>query len=142
MRTALFWVITQREPTFRDNLSVRKYHYSLRNNPEERSSHPLRGGSLKSRTEFFVSSEKFQMKVVQKINTVIPKIEPCRSLIHRRRNSQIGHRRSNKTWRTTGVICLPGNQGQSTNYSNNTCVYYLVLSTERNFEVKCVLLDG
>jgi len=29
--------------------SVMKYHYSLRNNPEERSSHLLRGGSLKSR---------------------------------------------------------------------------------------------
>ena len=30
--------------------SVRKYHYSLPNNPEVRSSHLLRGGSLKSRT--------------------------------------------------------------------------------------------
>ena len=30
--------------------SVRNYHYSLRNNPEGRSSHLLRGGSLKSRT--------------------------------------------------------------------------------------------
>jgi len=29
--------------------SVRNYHYTLRNNPEERSSHLLRGGSLKSR---------------------------------------------------------------------------------------------
>jgi hypothetical protein len=29
--------------------SVRNYYYSLRNNPEERSSHLLRGGSLKSR---------------------------------------------------------------------------------------------
>jgi len=37
MRTALFWVITQ--------------HYPLRNNPEERSSHLLRGGSLKSSRE-------------------------------------------------------------------------------------------
>jgi hypothetical protein len=44
--------------TFRVNLSVpigygtsaRNYHYSLRNNAEERSSHLLRGGSLKSRT--------------------------------------------------------------------------------------------
>ena len=31
--------------------SVRNYHYSLRNNPEERSSKLLRDGSLKSRTE-------------------------------------------------------------------------------------------
>jgi len=29
--------------------SVRNYHYSLRNNPEERSSYLLRGGSLNSR---------------------------------------------------------------------------------------------
>ena len=55
MRTALFWVITQRVVVisyrrffFQDNLSVRNYHYSLRNNPEERSSHLLRGGRLNS----------------------------------------------------------------------------------------------
>ena len=46
-------------PTFRDSLSeigqtgcpktsVRNYHYSPRNDPEERSSDLLRGGSLKS----------------------------------------------------------------------------------------------
>jgi hypothetical protein len=29
-------------------LTDRNYHYSLRNSPEERSSHPLRGGSFKS----------------------------------------------------------------------------------------------
>jgi len=28
-------------------MSVRNYHYSLRSDPEERSSHLLRGGSLK-----------------------------------------------------------------------------------------------
>jgi len=28
---------------------VRNYHSTLSNNPEERASHPLRGGSLKSR---------------------------------------------------------------------------------------------
>jgi hypothetical protein len=28
-------------------MSPRSYHYSLRNNPEERSSHLLHGGSLK-----------------------------------------------------------------------------------------------
>ena len=33
-------------------MSVRNYHYSLRNDPEERSSHLLRGGSLKSRRGF------------------------------------------------------------------------------------------
>ena len=38
--------------------SIRNYHYSLRNNPEERSYQLLRGGSLKSREEeeYFVHS--------------------------------------------------------------------------------------
>jgi hypothetical protein len=78
MRTALFWVITQRivviyyrrfGTTYRTHpqgsrihswtlrmgpigypeRSVRNYHYSLRYNPEERSSQLLRGGRLKSR---------------------------------------------------------------------------------------------
>jgi len=31
-------------------MSVRNYHYSLCDNPEERGSHLLRGGSLKLRT--------------------------------------------------------------------------------------------
>jgi len=31
--------------------SVKNYHYMLRNNPEERISHLLRGGSLKSRLQ-------------------------------------------------------------------------------------------
>jgi len=74
-RTALFWVTTQRvvvisyqrfRTTYRSHAqvqesrtlkmgligcpetSVRKYHYSLRNNPEERNSQLLHGGSLKS----------------------------------------------------------------------------------------------
>jgi len=34
--------------------SVRNYQYSLRNNPEESSSHPLCGGSLKSRSRLLV----------------------------------------------------------------------------------------
>jgi len=67
MRTALFWAITQRvgvisyqrlgttyrsldlEPIFSPEMSVRNYHYLLRNNPELCSYHLLRGGSLKSR---------------------------------------------------------------------------------------------
>jgi hypothetical protein len=32
--------------------SVGNYHYSLRNNPEEGSSHLLRGGNLKSRSVY------------------------------------------------------------------------------------------
>jgi len=36
------------EPTGCSETSVRNYHYWLRNNPEERSSHLRRGGSLKS----------------------------------------------------------------------------------------------
>jgi hypothetical protein len=78
MSTTLFSVIMQRvvvisyrrfETTYRSNLqglriqnmkidpigclatSVRNYHFSLRN-PEEQSSHLLRGGSLKSGTVF------------------------------------------------------------------------------------------
>jgi len=63
-RSALCWVITQTVvvlcyrrfgTTYRSHLlgigpetSVRNYHHSLRNNPEERSSHILRGWSLKS----------------------------------------------------------------------------------------------
>jgi hypothetical protein len=70
---ALFWVITQGvviiayrrsgqligaifreeplkvEPTGSQERSVRNYHCSLRNNPEERSSHLLSCGNLKSR---------------------------------------------------------------------------------------------
>ena len=72
LRTTLLWVITQRAvvisyrrfgTTHRSHpqgstwplkigcpeTSVRNYHYSLRNDPEERSSRLLRGGSLKSR---------------------------------------------------------------------------------------------
>jgi len=71
LSTALFWVTTQQavptpyrrfgttiDPIFKGQesgpivcteTSVWNCHYSLRNNPEERSSHLLRGGSLKSR---------------------------------------------------------------------------------------------
>jgi hypothetical protein len=65
MRTALFWVITRRVVVISyrrfgitsrskvgligfPQISVRNYHYSLRNNPEEGNSELLRGGSLKS----------------------------------------------------------------------------------------------
>jgi len=72
LRTALFWAITQRvvvipyqrlKTVYLSHLkigpigcfetSVRNYHYSLRNCPEERSSHLLRSGSLKSRVVVF-----------------------------------------------------------------------------------------
>jgi hypothetical protein len=43
VRTASFWVITQR-------VVVISYHYSLLNNPEKNCSQILRGGSVKSRT--------------------------------------------------------------------------------------------
>jgi hypothetical protein len=43
--------------------SVRNCHYSLQNNPEERSSHPLRGGSLQSCMiwlfKYSISRDKF-----------------------------------------------------------------------------------
>jgi hypothetical protein len=45
-RSGLLWVITQRVMVI---VWVRIYHYALRNNPEERSSQLLRGGSFKSR---------------------------------------------------------------------------------------------
>jgi hypothetical protein len=57
VRSALLWVITQRIvviPFWRSGpmgcteTSVRNCHYSLRNDSEERISHLLRGGSLKS----------------------------------------------------------------------------------------------
>jgi hypothetical protein len=57
VKTAPFWFITQwvlvisyrRFGTDSLETSVRNYHHSLSNKPEERSSHSLRGGSLKSR---------------------------------------------------------------------------------------------
>ena len=74
LRTALFWFIAQRvvaipyqrlETIYLSHLkigpigcsetSVRNYRYSLRNCPEERSSHLLRSGSLKSRVVVFFS---------------------------------------------------------------------------------------
>lgn len=59
LRSALFWVVTQRieviyyrrfRRTYRSYLpeSIRNYHYTRRHNPEERRSHFLRGVSLKS----------------------------------------------------------------------------------------------
>jgi hypothetical protein len=41
--------------TFRDNLPVRNYNYSLRNNAEERGSRLFRSGRLKSRTVYFIT---------------------------------------------------------------------------------------
>jgi hypothetical protein len=69
LRTALYWVVTQRvvvilyvrfETTCGSHsqgskTSVRNYRYSLRNNPEERSSHLIRGVSLRSRTVLMLS---------------------------------------------------------------------------------------
>ena len=56
MITAVFWAITQRVVAIPSNssrgpigcleTSVRNYHYSLRNNPEERSSHLRSSGNL------------------------------------------------------------------------------------------------
>jgi hypothetical protein len=50
------WVPYSLAPEDRTDRSVRNYHYSLRHNPEERSSHPLCGGSLKSQMDFFLLS--------------------------------------------------------------------------------------
>jgi hypothetical protein len=40
-------------------MSVQKYHYSLRNDPEERSFHLLRAGSLKSFKTEYVSKNRW-----------------------------------------------------------------------------------
>jgi hypothetical protein len=45
------------EPTGCPETSVRNYHYSLCDNPEEESSHLLRGGSLKSRRKLILPVE-------------------------------------------------------------------------------------
>jgi hypothetical protein len=44
--------------------SVRNYHYLLRNNPEERSVHPLPGGSLTSR--IYICIVRTFIKAIQK----------------------------------------------------------------------------
>jgi hypothetical protein len=44
--------------------SVIKYHYSLRNNPEERSSRLLRGVSLKSSSAPFVKNDEIFLPYV------------------------------------------------------------------------------
>jgi len=45
----IFWILDPRiwDPIGCPETSVRYYHYLLRDNPEERSSHTLRRGSLK-----------------------------------------------------------------------------------------------
>jgi hypothetical protein len=45
--------------------SVRNYHYMLRNSPEERRSHLLRGGSLKSRLIDFLPKYTFHIGYVK-----------------------------------------------------------------------------
>ena len=53
--------------------SVRNYHYSVCNNPEERRSHILRPGSLKSRIILL----KCLIVKEQKVSIVLPGIRPC-----------------------------------------------------------------
>ena len=54
MRSAIFWVITQRIVNLEEGIDrlsrniCNECHYALRNNPEERRSHLFREGSLKS----------------------------------------------------------------------------------------------
>ena len=61
MTIAFLWVITQR--VVRGGWS--NYHYSLSNNPEERSSHPLRGGSLKSRCFSIIMQKHVSVSYIQ-----------------------------------------------------------------------------
>jgi len=44
--------------------SVRNYYYSLHNNPEERSSQLLRGGSLKSRTFRYLDNINIEKELI------------------------------------------------------------------------------
>jgi hypothetical protein len=46
--------------------SVRNYRYSLRNNPDERVSDPLRNGRLKSRHEIFMYTKPFLLSFIEK----------------------------------------------------------------------------
>ena len=65
-------------PKFRDNLSVRNYHYSLRNNPKVRGSRLPRSGRLKS-----AGNLKYYVGRKQKFGTGI--------LIHKKKNGFWGN---------------------------------------------------
>ena len=54
--------------------SVRNCHYSLRNSPQERSSHLLRGGSLKSRSRYSYTRAqalKYSVKLLVRLTKII-----------------------------------------------------------------------
>jgi hypothetical protein len=53
--------------------SLRNYHYSLRNSPAELRSHPLRGGSLKSRFNIFFLGLKASSLSAKNLNLVFIK---------------------------------------------------------------------
>jgi len=93
MKIGLSWVVTQRvvsipyqrfektcrflrffnscplkmEPISCPETSVRNYHYWLLHNPKELSSHPLRGGSLKSRDDDEVLSIRSEPQFCTKL---------------------------------------------------------------------------
>ena len=100
VRTALFWAITQRivvipyrrfETTYRSHLqgsknqdycpmkmgimgcpetSVMNYHYTLRNSPEERSYHLIRGGRMQSNSKFLLQFQlSFLLRTRSGINS-------------------------------------------------------------------------
>jgi hypothetical protein len=56
--------------------SVRNYHYTLRNSPEERSYHLLRGGSLKLRNDIFFLIFFVQRKYVLQVGGQITEMFP------------------------------------------------------------------
>ena len=62
--------------------SVRNYHYSLHNNPEERSSPLLRAGSLKSRTNIHVQMSRTRKQiVVAHIKILFPRLNWLRKTV-------------------------------------------------------------
>jgi hypothetical protein len=91
LKTALFWVITQESNPYgflnlkdgTDRLpetSVRNYHHSLHNNPEERNSQLLRGGSLQSRmnVRLCISTKRYSGKMVYKTCNITCEIQELR----------------------------------------------------------------
>ena len=80
LRTALFWANTQRVvvmgPISFPETSLRNYHYTLRNSPEERISHILGGGILKSRNDTFFLKDLLQRKYVQQVRGQITGMFP------------------------------------------------------------------
>jgi hypothetical protein len=138
-------------------MSVLNYHYSLRNSPEERSSHLLRGGSLKfNRT--FQQTSTFSVRLNKKLymtckyatkeivfctlGTVINFAEVCSSW----RNLKLGVNLVSKTPFTQSKQSVTWHKEWTVNtsvFSNlshcHTRDGYLNFSALLNYEIKVIL---